>query len=343
IDDQNKMLKEQLVSRLRFEPERAEVLLMLKGKCMVSEPADSSVGDNNELSSSIDKKYSILHTGVYRASTKRQHKEPVKGGGMNFGNVLSRICKEGKEESVFQPTSMSEHETMELKSSITKPASLISEKENLKERAPTTAAYKEMQQGLVLEPSYSKEICEQKKVERPSKKSLRTKVHSYDKTEPLDDDVIVHILRLRGKLGWQTKLPPCEWLSRETPVSRLQKFTLTKPLLLEDSGEFIYCLHRNRDNLKAPYNPYDLQVVSTHTAMKNEAYWTVTASFVSKFSAGNKLGEMETTPVPQWLHERHLFFNLLNINFFYNFRLKKYFLLWKDNVRRSKANKTKSV
>ncbi|NXP83269.1 DYH14 protein, partial [Ramphastos sulfuratus] len=315
-DDQNKMLKEKLVSCLRFEPERAEVLLMLKGKCMVSEPVDSSVGDNSDLSSSIDKKYSILHTAVYRASTKRQHKAPVKEEGMSFGNVLSRICKEGRGESNFQPTSMSEHETMELKSSITKPASLISENENLKDTAPTTAACKEMQQGF----GRFLSLRGKKQTQHSLLVFFFSSFPFLDVLEPLDDDVIVHILRLRGKLGWQTKLPPCEWLSRETPVSRLQKFTLTKPLLLEDSGEFIYCLQRNRDNLKAPYNPYDLQVVSTHTAMKNEAYWTVTASFVSKFSAGNKLGEMETTPVPQWLHERHLFFNLLNINFFCNFR-----------------------
>ena len=36
----------------------------------------------------------------------------------------------------------------------------------------------------------------------------------------------MHILRLRGKLGWQTKLPSCELLAREADVSRLQKFTL---------------------------------------------------------------------------------------------------------------------
>ncbi|XP_064020655.1 dynein axonemal heavy chain 14 isoform X2 [Pogoniulus pusillus] len=369
------MLKEKLVSRLRFEPERTEVLLMVKGKCMVCEPADGTAGGSSELPSSIGKKYSILRTAVYRGGTKREHKAPVTEEDMSFGNVLSRIHKERRGESSFQPTSMSEHETVKLKSSITKPAPSTSEEENLKEAVPTTAACKEMQPGFgilpsssvngkasqttesgvikdsirkmetqtaVLEPSYYNETCEHTKVEGP-KKSLRTKAHSYDRTEPLDDDVIVHILRLRGKLGWQTKLPPCEWSSRETSVSRLQKFTLKKPLLLEDSGEFIYCLQRNRDNLKAPYNPYDLQVVSTHTAMKNEAYWTVTASFVSKFSAGNKLGEMETTPVPQWLRERYLFFNLLKINFFYHFRLMKCFLIWKDSVGRSKANKTRSV
>ncbi|KFV67911.1 hypothetical protein N307_10429, partial [Dryobates pubescens] len=221
IDGQNKMLKEKLVSRLHFKPERAEVLLMVKGKCMACEPAGSSERDNSELSSSVDKRYPILRTAVYRASTKRKDKAPVREEGMSFGNVLSRVQK----ESIFQPTSMSEHETTKLKSSITKPASLISKNENLKETVPTTSACKEIQHGFgmlpsssvndnirqtetqtaVLEPSYYKETCEQT-TERPSKRTLRTKVHSYDRTEPLDDDVIVHILRLRGKLGWQTKI-----------------------------------------------------------------------------------------------------------------------------------------
>lgn len=60
---------------------------------------------------------------------------------------------------------------------------------------------------------------------------LRGKQHPFffsflDVPEPIDDDVIMHILRLRGKLGWQTKLPSCEWLAREADVARLQKFTL---------------------------------------------------------------------------------------------------------------------
>uniref|UniRef100_A0A8C3KPJ2 DYH14 protein n=1 Tax=Calidris pygmaea TaxID=425635 RepID=A0A8C3KPJ2_9CHAR len=175
-------------------------------------------------------------------------------------------------------------------------------------------------QKAILEPSSHKKTCEQPKVERSSKKSSRGKVHTYDKTKPIDDDVITHILRLRGKLGWQTMLPSCEQLVRETDVSRLQEFTLTRPVLLKDTGEYMYCLQRNKNNFKVPYNPYDLQAVSTNTAMQNEVYWTVTASFVSKFSAGRNLGEMETTPVPQWLYERQMYYKLLSFNFFSNFR-----------------------
>ncbi|NXV51019.1 DYH14 protein, partial [Uria aalge] len=294
MDERNKMLKEKLISRLRFEPERTEVLLMVKGRYIVCEPADSSEKDNSELSSSVETKYSILRTALYRGSTERKHKATIKEEGVCFGNGLSRIHKEGREESVCQPTSISEQETMKLKRSITK--------STLKKTLPTASACKGIQHGFgsspsspvydnirktemqtaVLEPSCRKKACEQSKVERSSKKTLRSKVHTYDRTEPIDNDVIMHILRLRGKLGWQTKLPSCEQLAREADVARLQMFTLTRPLLLKDTGEYIYCLQRNRNNLKAPYNPYDLQAVSTNTAMQKKEYWTITASFVSK-------------------------------------------------------------
>ncbi|OPJ72219.1 hypothetical protein AV530_018686 [Patagioenas fasciata monilis] len=116
-----------------------------------------------------------------------------------------------------------------------------------------------------------------------------------------------------------------------------------EPLQLKDSGEYIYCLQRNRNNFKAPYNPYDLQPVSTNTAMQKEEYWTVSASFVAKFSSCHKIGETEIKPVLQWLQERQLYYRLLNLNFFSNFRMKKYFLVWKTNARRSKINKTESI
>ncbi|NXL60201.1 DYH14 protein, partial [Chordeiles acutipennis] len=316
MDEQNKMLKEKLISRLRFEAERTEVLLMVEGSCIVCEPTGSSEKDNSELISSAEKKYPILHTAVYRGSTERKHKAPIEEEGMCFGNVLPRIPKERREESVCQPTSMSEHETMKLKRSIRKTVSFMSKDENLKKMDARAAACKGIEmQTAVLEPSCHKKTCEQPKDEISSKKTLRTRVHSYDRTEPVDDDVIIHILRLRGKLGWQTKLP-CEWLAREDDVATFQKFTHMRPLLLKDSGEYIYCLQRNRNNFKAPYNPYDLQAVSTNTAMQNKEYWTVTASFVSQFFAG----KMEITPVPQWLHERQLYYRLLNLNFFSNFR-----------------------
>ncbi|KFU99720.1 hypothetical protein N339_07769, partial [Pterocles gutturalis] len=226
MDKQNKTLKEELVSRLRFEPERTEVLLMVKSGGIVCEPADSGEKDNSKLSSSIEKKYPVLRTAVYRSSTERKHKAATKEEGVCFGNVLSRIRQEGREESVCQPTSMSEHETMKLKMSVTKPLSLMSKNENLKKILPTASACKGVEHGFgtpplssvyddirrtevqtaVLEPSCHKKTCEQPKVERAYEKPGRSRVHSYDRTEPIDDDVTLHILRLRGTLGWKTEL-----------------------------------------------------------------------------------------------------------------------------------------
>ncbi|XP_030355169.1 dynein heavy chain 14, axonemal isoform X2 [Strigops habroptila] len=334
MDERSKMLKEKSVSRLRFEPDRAEALLMVKSRDIVSEPADSSEKDNSKGLSSGEKKYPILRTAVYRASRERKPKAAIKEEGICFGNVLTRTHKEGREESVCQPTSISEHETKKSRSSITKPTSLMSKiADNVRKTEMQTA---------VLEPSCHKKTREQPEVERPSKKPFRTKVYSYDRTEAIDDDAITHILRLRGKLGWQTNVQSSELLPREADVARFQKFTLTKPLVLEDSGEYIYCLQRNRNNFKAPYNPYDLQVVSVNTAMHSKIYWTVSASYVSKFSADPKLGQMEITAVPRWLHERQMYYKLRNVKFISNFKMKKYFLVWKISVR-SKMDKTKSV
>nr|XP_021155244.1 dynein heavy chain 14, axonemal isoform X2 [Columba livia] len=299
MEEQNKMLKEKLVSRLRFEAERTE-------------------------SSSVEQKYPILRTAVYRGSTERKYKAPITEEGMCFGNVPSGTHNEGRKESVCQPTSTSEHVTVKLKGSMTKPTAFRSEGvEHGFGISPSPVhdnTRKTEMQTSVLEPSDHKKTREQQKLEKSYKKPVRTRVYSYDRTA-IDDDVITHILRLRGKLGWETKLTSREWLARKDDMAKLQDFKLTEPLQLKDSGEYIYCLQRNRNNFKAPYNPYDLQPVSTNTAMQKEEYWTVSASFVAKFSSCHKIGETEIKPVLQWLQERQLYYRLIDLNFFSNFRL----------------------
>ncbi|NWX02094.1 DYH14 protein, partial [Caloenas nicobarica] len=316
MEEQNETLKEKLVSRLRFEAERTEVLFMVKGRYIVCELADSSEKDN------MEQKYPILRTAVYRGSTERKYKAPITEEGMCFGNVLSGTCKEGRKESVCQPTSTSEHMTVRLKGSMTKPtASACEGVQHGFGTSPSSPVHdntrKTEMRTAVLEPSYHKETREQHNVEKSSKKPGRTRVYSYDRTATVS---FLLIRRLRGKLGWETKLTSREWLAREDDMARLQDFKLTEPLQLKDSGEYIYCLQRNRNNFKAPYNPYDLQPVSTYTAMQKEEYWTVSASFVAKFSSHHKIGETEIKPVPQWLQERQLYYRLLNLNFFSNFR-----------------------
>ncbi|NXW83824.1 DYH14 protein, partial [Alopecoenas beccarii] len=318
LEEQNKTLKEKLVSHLRFEAERTEVLFMVKGRYIVCGPADNSEKDN------MEQKYPILRTAVYRGSTERKYKAPITEEGICFGNVLSGTCKEGRKESVCQPTSTSEHVTVKLKGSMTKTtASACEGVQHGFDTSPSSPVHdntrKTEMQTAVLEPSDHKKTCEQQNVEKSSKNPGRTRVYSYDRTA-IDDDVIMHILRLRGKLGWETKLTSREWLAKEDDMAKLQDFKLTEPLQLKDSGEYIYCLQRNANNFKAPCNPYDLQPISAYTAMQKEEYWTVSASFVAKFSSCHKIGETEIKPVLQWLQERQLYYRLLNLNFFSNFR-----------------------
>ncbi|OXB75273.1 UNVERIFIED_CONTAM: hypothetical protein H355_000825 [Colinus virginianus] len=235
-------------------------------------------------------------------------------------NGLSKNGKNEREESVCQQAGGADHEVVKLKRSATELVSTNSEDNNGTSPSSTLYDSRTEIQKSVLEPGCLKKVCAQPNVESSLKKPARAKVYSYDETEPTDDDVIMHILRLRGKLGWQTKLPSCECLTGEADGDRLQKFALTRPLLTRDSGECIYCLQKNRNNLRVPYNPYSLQPVCTNTAMHSKEYWTITASFVSKFYVNQKLGEMETTPISQWLRERHLYYRLLNLNLFSNFR-----------------------
>ena len=65
-----------------------------------------------------------------------------------FNFRLSRIHKEGREETVCEPTTVPEQETMTLNRSITKTVSLVSKNENLKKTFPTTSACKGIQHGF---------------------------------------------------------------------------------------------------------------------------------------------------------------------------------------------------
>lgn len=54
--------------------------------------------------------------------------------------------------------------------------------------------------------------------------------------------------------------------------------------ILEDDGEFLYCLPKDRKNKRARYMPYDLQVVSANEARQQPIYWTISASYVTRVS-----------------------------------------------------------
>ncbi|XP_053239011.1 dynein axonemal heavy chain 14 isoform X1 [Podarcis raffonei] len=165
----------------------------------------------------------------------------------------------------------------------------------------------------------------------------------YDKTEPIIDDVVSHILRLRDRLGWETSLPRRGFVAKPATLANFQKITLPKGALQKDDGEFVYCLIRSRNDPKADYDPYDLQVVSPSMAKQSKEYWTVTASYVSKFTSVCGKEEMEIIPVIEWLCERQIYYALRSIDICFNFRKRKYFITWKSNVKRSKIENSKML
>ncbi|CAM2111263.1 unnamed protein product [Caretta caretta] len=306
MDEQRTLPKTKLVSRLQLGPENTEIPHMVEGRYIMREQAVNTEENRSSLPSSVEKCPTVPCTAVYRTGMERKHKTTVKEGKMGFEYVLSRKQRESPE--------MAQYDDKETEI-----------------------------QTVVSEPSCHTKICKQQKAGTSHNKPIREKVYSYDRTEPFDDDVVKHILRLRGKLGWQTILPPHGYKAEETKMTKIQKIALRRPLLLKDSGEYVYCLRRSRNNPKAPYNPYDLQVVSANTARHNKEYWTVTASFVSKFSVVHKAEGMEIVPVIEWLRERQLYYMICNFNVFSNVRMKTYFSTWKINVRRAKITKSKTM
>ncbi|XP_032694671.1 dynein heavy chain 14, axonemal [Lontra canadensis] len=171
----------------------------------------------------------------------------------------------------------------------------------------------------------------------PCPKVKKKRLVSYDTTEPEDDDVTRHIIRLREKFGWQTMLPQ-HCLEHKSSKIAIQKIILKEPLT--DDGEFVYCLPRK--NRQILYNPYDLQVVSAHRARHCKEFWIVTASFISKVTKIGDVEEIELIPTLEWLLEKKCYHLLQQFKIFSNFRVNKSFVTWKLNVRRIKTEKSRS-
>ncbi|XP_031643456.1 dynein heavy chain 6, axonemal [Oncorhynchus kisutch] len=108
-------------------------------------------------------------------------------------------------------------------------------------------------------------------------KGQRVKDVHFDAKEPDNDCVVSHIIRLRGKLGWSTEIP-----DRRIAKACTQNIQEIPEGTKKDPGEYVYCLMRNRGDLKIQPNPYDLQVVSVQTAKQSCQYWTVSASCIFK-------------------------------------------------------------
>nr|XP_031294136.1 dynein heavy chain 14, axonemal [Camelus dromedarius] len=186
-------------------------------------------------------------------------------------------------------------------------------------------------------PHKNKEKSKEKDQTHACPEVRKERLVSYDRTEPKDDDVITHIIRLREKFGWQTVLPQynLEYRCFKTAV---QKIILKEPL--KDDGEFVYCLPRKTSEVL--YNPYDLQVVSAHRARRCKEFWIITASFVSKVIKIGGVEEIELVPSLEWLLERRCYYLLQQFKIFSNFRIIKSFVTWKLTVKRIKTEKSRS-
>ncbi|XP_041927364.1 dynein heavy chain 6, axonemal-like isoform X2 [Alosa sapidissima] len=169
-------------------------------------------------------------------------------------------------------------------------------------------------------------------------KGVRVKDARFDDTEPEDDNVVNHIMRLRNKHGWPT-----------IPGRRMRRsysdYLQENPHEMEDTGEYVYCIKRSGDNDLIQYNPYDLKVVSVQTAKQHSHYWTVSASYIHEVSVlDSSSGEM--MPVLDWLAERELFQKINQLPWLSKFRLWKSFTIWKTVIRRSvfsKANVSENL
>ncbi|XP_070984280.1 dynein axonemal heavy chain 6-like [Oncorhynchus clarkii lewisi] len=168
-------------------------------------------------------------------------------------------------------------------------------------------------------------------------KGQRVKDVRFDAKEPDNDCVVSHIIRLRGKLGWSTEIP-----DRRIAKACTQNIQEIPEGTKKDPGEYVYCLMRNRGDLKIQPNPYDLQVVSVQTAKQSCQYWTVSASCIFKVSVlEDRSGEIMS--VIDWLSERELFFKIFKLPLFAKFRIWKAFTIWKVTVCHSKTNKAKEI
>ncbi|XP_044530905.1 dynein axonemal heavy chain 14 [Gracilinanus agilis] len=165
----------------------------------------------------------------------------------------------------------------------------------------------------------------------------------YDPTIPRDDNAVRHILRLREKLNWKTELKTRR-LDVKKPKELYMKIVPKEAEDLPDDGEYIYGLLRYRDDCRALYNPYEIQVVSANDARTRQEYWVITASYVSKVHRIDKRKEkIEMIPVMEWLMERNHFITFRKFPFFSKFRIRKSFDIWKTNVKRNKRENNKLI
>ncbi|CAH1791320.1 unnamed protein product [Owenia fusiformis] len=172
------------------------------------------------------------------------------------------------------------------------------------------------------------------------------KKNIYDDTVPDDDRFIEHILSMRANLKWSTEIPRHGPGSREAIDALIDEAANPKEGLntQQDDGQFVYALLRHRNNTRARYDPYDLEVVSAHVARAAPVYFTGSASTITKCIQLPGGGEDSTAvSTVQWLWERRLFYMIFNMKIFSQFRIWKGFRCWFANVRNQKNTSSRVI
>ncbi|GFS25387.1 dynein heavy chain 1, axonemal [Elysia marginata] len=157
----------------------------------------------------------------------------------------------------------------------------------------------------------------------PGKVLSYLKKNRYDDKVPENTCAFDQLVAMRQALGWVSEIP------RHGPDTR-EKMEKLKDIpedekeaekAKEDTGEFFYCLPRNRNNQRSRYNPYDLQIVSANTARAKKMYFTISASYVTMcYETDEKMNESNATPALWWLWERRMFYMVFQYPVFVKFR-----------------------
>ena len=116
----------------------------------------------------------------------------------------------------------------------------------------------------------------EKYIAMPDRQEIKEEFTAVKRDLYMGDHILQVIYKLRKRLGW-----PSEGIQfGEQPNEPETIDTMKK--VLDDDGEFLYCLPEHHGKLKARYNPYNLKVVQAEVVKSCSEYYTVSASYVTQ-------------------------------------------------------------
>ncbi|XP_068918735.1 dynein axonemal heavy chain 14 [Petaurus breviceps papuanus] len=356
MDKKKKVHPKRLSSRLRLKPIDSDALQFIaKKKTVFTEDKYHESDKIHPLPNSPwipFKSISDMYDEINKKKPAKQDGKMETKPRIRFNSTLKKDLNEVTLE-ISQPTEIEETDTREqedmtlispvtMKSQVVIPSVSVHEEQFSDSTEHYVTEYKVSKESDFQEEKDEKEQKEdKKKIPNYLRKDFSNRIR-YDPTVPKDDNAVRHILRLREKLNWKTELT-----ARGFDIKKTKEIPLKTPFMeslhIKDDGEYVYGLLRNRNDCRALYNPYEIQVVSANEARTCRVFWVITASFVSKVTRVGKTEEVEMTPVLEWLVERNHFIAFHKFSFFSKFRIRKSFLNWRNTVQRSKTDKSKLI